>query len=184
MEIRYLIDRTINQIALPDSDYSPESVEIDPEVKQRSDQSEDRDQIVFEPVNTDPYDLSYTCLLIPRFASHYLLGDISHDLREWMMQICISFGWRLEFLKINSEYLEWAIRVSPSTSTAYFMQIIRQQTSVYIFENFPRIRRENISKEFWAPDYIINMGSHPHPLAVIREFIQKTRQNQGVYPSD
>ena len=140
-------------------------------------------QIVFEPVQQNPYDLSYTCVLIPRFSSHYLLGDISLAFQTVLRQICISFGWRLEYVGVNPEYLQWTIRVQPATSTAYFMKVIRQHTSAYVFENFPRFKKENLSDDFWAPGYLIALGSHPHPTDMIREFIRQTRQQQGILPN-
>ena len=75
-------------------------------------------EVTFEPVSTDPYELSYACLIIPRFSTHYLAGDLEDDLYTWMKQICISFGWRLDFLNVRPDYLQWIICVPPSTSPA------------------------------------------------------------------
>src|SRR5512141_278834 len=49
--------------------------------------------VVLEQVDRHPYDLSYACLLIPRFSSHFLIGDIAESLRGWMRTICLSFAW-------------------------------------------------------------------------------------------
>lgn len=150
--------------------------------KDPSDHSENIGQVILEPIIQNPYDLTYTCLLIPRFSSHYLMGDISSRLNEWMKRICVSFGWCLEFLSVNPEYFQWVIRVPPATSTAYFMRIIRQQTSQYIFGEFPRFKRENLSKDFWALGYLISFGSQLHPSESIQQFIRQTRQQQGILP--
>ena len=147
-----------------------------------SDQLEKNVQVILEAVNQNPYDLSYTCLLIPRFNSHYLMGDIVDSLHTWIKQICISYGWYLEFINVRPEYLQWAIRVPPATSTAYFMKIIRQQTSLRIFEDFPKFRRDIIAKDFWAPGYMIIFGAQPHPVDSIRQYIHQTRQQQGILP--
>lgn len=157
---------------------SPQRTTSSHETKGNS--SEDDERVVFEPLDTDPYHLSYTCLLIPRFSSHFLMGDLAQRLPDWMQQICISFGWRLEFINIKPEYFQWAISVPPSTSTAYFIKAIRQQTTLYVFEEFPRFRRENRSNDFWAPGYLIYFGIQPHPIEVIRTFIRQTRQQQGL----
>jgi REP element-mobilizing transposase RayT len=100
-----------------------------------------------------------------------------------MQQICVSYGWRLEFINVRPDYLQWAMSVPPSTSTAYFMKTIRQQTSLFIFEDFPRVKRENLSSDFWAPGYLIYFGIQPHPPEVIRAFIRQTRQQQGILPN-
>ena len=104
-----------------------------PENQVQPDQQKDNEQVVFEPLGRNPYDLSYSCLLIPRFSSQYLMGDLAQRLPEWMQQICISFGWRLELISVKPEYLQWTIEVPPSTSTTYFMKAIRHQTSLFFF---------------------------------------------------
>jgi REP element-mobilizing transposase RayT len=155
-----------------------------PDNEVQQDSTEESDHIVFEPLDQNPYDLSYTCLLIPRFSSHFLIGDLADRLPEWMQQICVSFGWRLEFINVKPDYLQWTMGVPPATSTAYFMKSIRQQTSLFIFEDFPRIKRENVSYDFWAPGYLIYFGTRPHPIEVIRSFIHQTRQQQEIHPHD
>ena len=142
-----------------------------------------KDQVILEQHIPNLYDLSYACLLIPRFSSHYLMGDLADRLPGWMQQICISFGWRLEYLRIKPDYVQWILRVPPATSTAYFMRSIRRQTSLQIFEEFPRFKRENLSDDFWAPGYLIFFGSQPHPVEMVLQFIRQTRQQQGLPPN-
>ncbi len=98
-------------------------------------------EVTFEPVSANPYELSYACLIIPRFSTHYLVGDLADNLYIWMKEICISFGWRLDFLSVQPDYLQWIICVPPATSPANFMSIIRQQTSQEILDNFPRNKK-------------------------------------------
>lgn len=136
------------------------------------------EEIILKAVQGNPYDLSYTCLLLPRFDSDLLLDDVAVELQVWMEQICISFGWQLEFLSIKADHLHWTIRVPPATSTAYFMQVIREQTSRHILADFPRFMRKNLSNDFWAPGYLIFWGSQPHPMEIIQKFIHQTRQHQ------
>lgn len=138
--------------------------------------------VVLEPVSRQPYDLSYACLLIPRFSAHYMIGDIAESLREWMHQVCISFAWRLEDLRIRPEYMQWVLFVPPATMPSRCIRTIREQTSKQIFEDFPHIRRENLSKDFWAPGYLVIVGPMPHPPEMISEFIRLTRQQQGIQP--
>ncbi len=138
-------------------------------------------EVTFEPVSKDPYELSYACLLIPRFNTHYLVGDLADNLYDWMKQICISFGWRLDFLSVQPDYLQWIICVPPATSPAKFMNIIRQQTSQEILEDFPRIKKENRSKDFWAPGYFVIVSTSPHPAKMVKDFIWLTRQQQGIF---
>ncbi len=138
--------------------------------------------VILEPVSRQPYDLSYACLLIPRFSSHFLIGDIAEDLHEWMRQICISFDWRLDSILVRPEYMQWVIYVPPTTPPSRCIRTVREQTSKFIFEDFPHIRRENISHDFWAPGYLVTVGPTLLPSEKINEFISLTRQQQGIQP--
>jgi len=125
--------------------------------------------------------LNYACLLVPRFTAHYMTGDLADRLSEWMPDICIAFGWRLEFLAVRPDYLQWVVNViTPNTSPGQLMRIMRQRTSEKIFAEFPRLERENPSGDFWAPGYLIMGGLQPHPPQLVKDYIKQTRLRQGI----
>lgn len=136
-------------------------------------------RMMLEPVSPGLYNLTYACLLVPRFSSHYLTGDISDRISEWLPQICIAFGWRLEYLAVRPEYVQWVVNVPPATSPGYLMRIMRQQTSEKVFIEFPRMKKENPSGDFWAPGYLIMGGTQPHPPQLVKDYIKQTRTRQG-----
>lgn len=149
------------------------------EIRKKIFNEESKTEAVFTSVADNPYSLSYTCLLIPRFQSHYLTGDLTQYLYVWMQQIGVSFGWQLENIDIQPEYMQWTIYVPVTTPPALFMRLIRRHTSEKIFEDFPRFSKENLSKDFWAPGYLVLVGKQLHPLKIIMEFIKLTRQKQA-----
>lgn len=130
------------------------------------------------------YNLTYACLLVPRMGTHFLTGTLADSLSAWMPQICVAYGWRLEYLAVRPDYLQWVVSVQPSTSPGYLMRIVRQQTSERIFAEFTRIKQENPSGDFWAPGYLIMGGSQPHPPQLVRDYIRTTRQQQGLAPRE
>jgi REP element-mobilizing transposase RayT len=136
-------------------------------------------RLMLEPIAPGLYNLTYACLLVPRFSSHYLTGDISDRISEWLPQICIAFAWRLEYLAVRPEYVQWVVNVPPATSPGYLMRIMRQQTSEKIFTEFPRLKKENPSGDFWAPGYLIMGGTQPHPPQLVKDYIKQTRTRQG-----
>jgi len=136
-------------------------------------------KLVVEPTTAGLYHLTYACLLIPRFSAHYITGDLADQVGEWLPNICIAFGWRLEYLSVRPEYLQWVANVQPNTSPGYLMRIMRQQTSEKIFSEFPRMKKENPSGDFWAPGYLIMGGTQPQPQQLVRDYIRQTRQRQG-----
>ncbi len=136
-------------------------------------------RVMLEPISPGLYNLTYACLLVPRFSSHYLTGDIADRLSEWLPQICVAFGWRLEYLAVRPEYMQWVLNVPPATSPGYLMRIVRQQTSEKIFTEFTRLKKENPSGDFWAPGYLIMGGAQPHPPQLVKDYIKQTRSRQG-----
>jgi REP element-mobilizing transposase RayT len=136
-------------------------------------------RVMLEPISPGLYNLTYACLLVPRFSSHYLTGDMADRLSEWLPQICIAFGWRLEYLAVRPEYVQWVLNVPPATSPGYLMRIVRQQTSEKIFTEFRRMKKENPSGDFWAPGYLIMGGTQPHPPQLVKDYIKQTRTRQG-----
>jgi len=136
-------------------------------------------RVILEPVSPGMYNLTYACMLVPRFSSHHLTGDLAQQLSEWLPQICIAFAWRLEFLAVRPEYVQWVVNVPPSTSPGYLMRIVRQQTSEKIFTEFVRLKKENPSGDFWAPGYLIMGGTQPHPPQLVKDYIRQTRTRQG-----
>lgn len=142
--------------------------------------SNDLGHIVLEPSSAGVYHLTYACLLVPRFTSHYLTGDIADRLSEWLPIICVAFGWRLEYLAVRPEYLQWIANVPPATSPGYLMRVMRQQISDKIFTAFPRLTKENPSGDFWAPGYLIMGTSQPHPPQLVKDYLKQIRQRQGL----
>ena len=124
--------------------------------------------------------LNYTCLLIPRMPNHYLTGDLAEQLSQTVQQLCVAFGWRLEGITVRPEFLQWTVRVSPSVSPGNLVRIIRERTSSSIFNTFEYTRQQNPSGDFWAMGYLIVSGSQPPSAQLVRDYIQKTRERQGI----
>ncbi len=140
-------------------------------------------RIVLEPVSPSVYNLSYDCLLIPRFIEHYLTVEMADHLSDWIQQTCVAYGWRLEYISVRPDYLQWIVNVPPATSPGYVMRMLRKHTSEKVFNEFPRYKKENPSGDFWAPGYLIMGGSQPAPAQLIKDFIAQTRQRQGISPT-
>jgi REP element-mobilizing transposase RayT len=154
-------------------------IETRPQAVVAESMTEAAHRILLEPASPSLVNLTYACLLVPRFDHHHLVGDVAARLNEWVPQTCVAFGWRLEHISVRPEYLQWVVRVPPSTAPGYIMRIIRQQTSDRTFNEFPRFKADNPSGDFWAPGYLIMGSSQLHPQKLIREFIQQTRTRQG-----
>jgi REP element-mobilizing transposase RayT len=142
--------------------------------------SETGRRVIFEPVSPALYNLNYACLMIPRLPSHFLTGDLVTKLSEWVPTLCIAFAWRLEYLSIRPDYMQWIVNVPPTSAPGNLMRIVRQHLSEKIFNEFPRLKYDNPSGDFWAPGYVLMGGNHPHPAQLVKDFIRQTRLHQGI----
>jgi REP element-mobilizing transposase RayT len=135
-------------------------------------------EVALEPVYLGSYDLSYTCLLIPRHNIR-LEGVLAAALAEWLQKICAERGWRVEFVTVTRDYFQWSLRVVPSTQTAQFMKEIRARTSELALSKFGDLRRD-FGGEFWAPGYLVVLGTRPHSEEMIAEYIRMSRRQQAL----
>jgi REP element-mobilizing transposase RayT/CheY-like chemotaxis protein len=132
-----------------------------------------------EPLSPGSYDLHYSYVLIPRLPSHRLEGDLADKLALWLSQLCLAFAWRLENMSVHPQFVQWMVSMSPDTSPESVVHTLEKYLSERIFDEFPRLTRENPSGQFFAPGFLIVNGALP-PAAMVTEYIQQTRARQGV----
>ena len=136
-----------------------------------------------EELETPPSEfasLAYTCVMLPRLPNHLLTGRLARKLAEWLQQICLAYGWRLEAQSVRPDYFQWTVQVSPVISPSSVVRLVRLQTSQRIFGSFGRFAVQIPSGDFWAPGYLIISGSQPPETQLIRDYIQQTRKRQGL----
>jgi REP element-mobilizing transposase RayT/DNA-binding NarL/FixJ family response regulator len=182
-------DETVPSINYTEEDLPPYQAETRPSISQPSQSPPQPYGQEFlstvEPVlPSEPtpalYNLSFACVMIPRFPHHHLTSDLATRISEWIPQICVAFGWRVEHLAVRPEYVQFMINVPPATSPGYLMRIIMKVTSQRVFAGFPRFNDENPSGEFWAPGYLIISSTQLPPHRMVKDFIAQTRKRQGL----
>ncbi|MBI3161373.1 MAG: transposase [Chloroflexi bacterium] len=117
--------------------------------------------------------------MIPRLPAHQLKADLAQRLPPWLKQICGSFNWNLEFVTVNPGYLQWGLRVVPAVQTGQFIQEIRHRTSQLILATFDHLHHETPNGDFWAPGYLVVLGTRPHPKEMIEQYIRLSRRQHG-----
>ncbi len=122
--------------------------------------------------------LVYTVVLIPRLPHHLLEDELAAQLKRWMPQLSLAFGWNLEDLAIDPGHMEWVVRLSPEVAPARMVEAVRQHTSQRIFTAFTGLAQENPSGDFWAPGFIITSGAGVLPPETLPDFIMQVRQHQ------
>jgi len=177
-------EEATRQLATPSSATqripSPTAVEIEPTQPLPPIQNLWQQAEELETPPTEFASLSYTCIMLPRLPNHMLTGRLARKLAEWLKQICLAYGWRLEAQSVRPEYFQWTVQVSPVISPSSLVRLVRLQTSQRIFGSFGRYAVQIPSGDFWAPGYLIISGSQPPDTGLLRDYIQQTRKRQGL----
>lgn len=125
------------------------------------------------------HELRYSFVLIPRLPKHRLVGDLATRLAEWLPELCLAFAWPLDGLIVQAEFVHWSVMVSANLNPENIARTMDKHLSDRIFDEFPRLHRENPSGQFWAPGFLVMSGGRPTSQQ-ITEFITQTRKRQGV----
>ena len=141
---------------------------------------EDQDSVLLEPVADGLYNLTYSCLLIPRFSSHHLTKDRENLVSDCMKEIYTSYGWRLEFLEVTPDHIRWAASIPPTIALSDHIDIIRKETSKRLFDDFPPYKQENLSNDYWAPGYLIMGGKNAISDQIVMAYTKQSRQKYGL----
>lgn len=133
-----------------------------------------------EPELAGVSSLNYTSVLLPRFPEHFLIGELAEKLSQWVPQLCLAYGWRLERISVRPQYIQWTIQVSPAYSPRHLVRMLREETSRRVFTLRPDYAQENPSEDFWAPGYLMLSGYLPPTQQMLNDFIHQTRRRQGI----
>jgi REP element-mobilizing transposase RayT len=134
----------------------------------------------FETFENRAYAMSYACLLIPRDPEHLLSGKVADFIKKSIQNVCIAFGWQLAQVQVQPEYFQWVVNAKVGTPPSKCIHMIREETSKGILAAFRQFRTADGHTDFWAPGYLVLVGSEPHPPGIIQEFIKLTRQQQDL----
>jgi REP element-mobilizing transposase RayT len=139
---------------------------------------------ILEPHSPGVSSLNYTSVLLPRFPTQFLAGELAEWLGEWLPQLCVAYGWRIERISIRPHYIQLTVQVPPTVSPGYMVRILREETSRRILKNQPELLVNNPANDFWAPGYLVMSGFLPPTQQMLEEYIQQTRRRQGLEPQD
>lgn len=123
--------------------------------------------------------LSYAYVLAPRLPEHRLEGDLAEKLAAWLPQLCVAFAWRLEHLSLQPGFVQWMVSLPAETAPESVVHTLDSHLSERIFDEFPRLKRDNPSGQFFAPGFLVMNGGLPTDVQV-SDFIAHTRNRQGI----
>ena len=134
--------------------------------------------VLLEVVSQDQYALSYTIFIIPELPSFELTGKLVDLLPDWLNDICTQNGWKLEFVTVNPQYLQWAITVSTGVITSQVVIQVRKELSKLILATINEPMELKDSTDIWGPGYLLLHGIHRDVPGIIEQYIHLIREQQ------
>jgi len=126
--------------------------------------------------------LTYACALAPRMPNQTLTGEVAARLSEWVPQLCVAHGFRLEMVAIKPGYLQWAATVPVQAPPGQMMRVIRRQTSQRLLAEFPQLAQANPADDFWAPGCLLVNGVTTLPISMIDEYLSRLKKRSSPFP--
>ncbi len=117
--------------------------------------------------------------LVPSLDAHNFSGDLTHRLRLWIPAICEKFGWQLDILDVQDNYLKWTLHDFPDVLIDEMLQIIRKETSERIFSFFPNLREGIGGEDFWASGYLVDRQNREFSPQDLLTQISKSRMGES-----
>jgi hypothetical protein len=134
-------------------------------------------EILLEPVHSDTYRLTYTCFLFPLLRSSRLTRNLRAPLSNSVKEICLKNRWSLEFVRVNSKYLQWSLTVPVAVPTTQIIQFVRAKSSKCILDGLSQKTKADAA-DYWAPGYLLLYGLHPRPVKVVEQYLRMIRSQQ------
>lgn len=126
--------------------------------------------------------LNFACLLIPRIRTYFIKSDLARYIYEEIPSIFLAYGWRLDALIIDRQYMQWIAMIPSTIAPSNHINIVRKESTKMILGNFTRLSKDGLITDFWAPGFLLESGKLPISDRDISEFIQSNRQQY--YPDE
>lgn len=110
--------------------------------------------------------LAYTFVFVPKFPRYWLAGDIVLRLEEWLRHYSVAYHWRVNRVAVRPDHVLLSLTCPPTTAPERVARQLKRLTSEKVFEEFPRLVKDDPSGDFWAPAYLLLGGPNlPTPSA-------------------
>jgi len=132
---------------------------------------------VYDSLKPNSAAFEYTCILIPRIPSYKLTKKHAEISSAGLEMICLSNGWKLEFVNVNAKYLHWAVTAVSPVKMVDLISQVRSGLNERVRPLHKIIGSRSVF-DFWAEGYLMLHGLHPDPGAIIDQYILLIRRHQ------
>ena len=101
------------------------------------------------------YLVQYHFVFITKYRKPVLKGDIAHQVRDLIREICRSNDIEIVRGHVRPTHVHLMLSVPPSLSPSRVMQAIKGKTSHHMLKDSRRLRKEFWGRHLWARGYFV-----------------------------
>lgn len=132
--------------------------------------------VLQRPGSQEEADMGFTCLWLPRDPGQELGGDFAADLRDWVAEISIERGWRVDAIEVDADFIAVSLCVPQKTPPDDVITHLMDETTHRTAALYPELI--DGYQPLWADGYYLVMPPRDLSDREIARFITYQRQAQ------
>jgi putative transposase len=106
-----------------------------------------------------------------------LKGDLARRLKVVFQEIAERYEFEIDTMEVKDDHVHLFLSAPPRYSPARVVQVIKSISAKMIFKEFPEVKRQLWSGEFWSDGYFVRSVGDKVTSELIRRYI-KYHQNE------
>ena len=118
------------------------------------------------------YQLAYHFVWIPKYRRKILGRGIRERLKEMIEEICEAYEWEVEALEVLEDHVHLFVSCAPRYAPSQVMNTIKSLTARGLYEEYPRLRKEQWGGKIWAEGYYVGSSGEQVTNDLIKRDIE------------
>lgn len=98
--------------------------------------------------------LQYHLIFVTKYRKKILDDRISAKIKTIIEELCVKNRWELITIEVGeSDHIHIMLKLAPKFSISKVVQILKQMTRYYVWQDFPSLR-----KHYWKKDLLWSSG--------------------------
>jgi len=102
--------------------------------------------------------MQYHLIFVVKYRKKLLTGNLNADMMTKMIDISKKYDFEIKTLQSDVDHLHFLISSTPQLSIAQIVRVLKQESTIYIWNNYSRILSRHFWKEktFWSDGYFVS----------------------------
>jgi putative transposase len=107
-----------------------------------------------------------------------LRGGLAKRVKVVFEEIAERYEFEIDTMEVRDDHVHLFLSVPPRYSPARVVQIIKSISAKMVFKEFPEVKKELWSGEFWSDGYFVRSVGDKVTAEIIRRYIKYHQEEQ------